>query len=193
MTGTGIGILAGGEGRRIGQDKAVLKLGKETLLEMALNKARPLGLPVRVLSGKRLIEGVNCIQDSYGKGPMAGLYAALGFFEKVLMFPVDMPFLTTEFLRFLLVKGKKHDVLICRVDGHIQPQIGVYSHRCLPLIEARLERGDWMLKALIEEPLNVGVVEEEEIALWGDPKVLFLNINTHADLHRAQQLIGGEK
>ncbi len=187
----GVGILAGGKGRRLGMDKAMVPLMGRSLLSWAVEKASLLGIPVVVLSGRRTIEGVECLMDKKGEGPMAGLLVALEVFERVLLFPVDMPFLHPGFLAFLLREGEGRDLLVCRVGGEIQPQVGVYSRRCLPFVEERLERGAWSLKGLLEEPLDGRVLEEDEVALWGNPARLFFNINTPEDLERAREMEGG--
>ena len=45
-----IAVLAGGQSRRMGRDKALLPLGGQTLIERVLAAARPLGYP-RVIIG----------------------------------------------------------------------------------------------------------------------------------------------
>ena len=183
----GVCILAGGRGRRLGMDKAMVELGGKTLLSLALEKAHPLGVPVVVSSGRRTIPGVECVRDRKGEGPMAGIYAALELFYRILVFPVDMPFLPWEFLHFLMGEGSKVDILVCRVRGVVQPQVGVYSRVARPFLEERLDRGDWALRRVLQESLDVRVLEEEDLEGWGDLERLFFNINTPVDLERARE------
>ena len=185
----GVCILAGGESRRMGGDKSMAVLHGETLLELALEKASGLGLPVVVSSGRRVLPGVDCVLDTKGRGPMAGLCAVLQVFYRVLLFPVDMPFLSLSFLAFLLDEGRDTDILVCEVGGKLQPQVGVYSGECLPFLHERLDRGDFAFKGLLQEPVKKRILGEDDVRIWGDPIRIFFNINTPGDLERASEIM----
>src|SRR5258706_6638023 len=83
-------ILAGGLSRRMGTDKARLRLGSRTMLQHVQAAAKATGLPVRVIS-KDLIP--NC-------GPLGGLYTALKTtkHDAILALACDMPFVTPDLL-----------------------------------------------------------------------------------------------
>src|SRR5687768_12713078 len=77
-------ILAGGLSRRMGQDKANVRLGELTLLERVQQTVRDLGIQPRV------------IRDDLrpGLGPLGGVYTALRTARApcVLFLSCDMPF-----------------------------------------------------------------------------------------------------
>ena len=174
----------------MGRDKAFLKIREKSLLQLALEKAHALRLPHRVLSGKRPIKGVDCLLDSEGEGPLAGLYAALQVFERVLIIPVDTPFLPMGLLETLLEEGEMVDILVCEINGRVQPQVGTYKRSCLLWIEQAFTQGDWSLKGLLNRPLRRRVLRHNEVAVWGDPELMFFNINTPEDLETAEMITG---
>jgi len=185
-------LLAGGRGRRMGGEKCGRILCGRRLIEWALEAARGTGLKVFVAGGEPIEgEGATFLRDEKGEGPIAGLLSCLRRCERVVLLPCDMPFLTSELLRFLLRRAEGLDLLAPEVGGRLQPQVGVYGRACLPIIERNIERGELSLLALFEEPsLRRGVVGEEEVRKFGDPGRLFLNLNTEEDLRRAEGLIG---
>jgi molybdopterin-guanine dinucleotide biosynthesis protein A len=90
-------ILAGGQGSRLGGvDKALLRLGGESLVARAV---RRIGVPCAVSANgdaKRFSNlGVPVLADEFvGKGPLAGVLAGLRWAaaEFLLTVPVDTPF-----------------------------------------------------------------------------------------------------
>lgn len=104
-------VLAGGKGRRLGQDKAGLVFSGQTLL--ARNLALLTGLVEKVwisgrqasdLAGWQLPAACRCLPDLRpGQGPLGGLVSLL---RKTgcacLVLPVDLPFMRPELLRSLL-------------------------------------------------------------------------------------------
>ncbi len=181
----GVGILAGGNSRRMGRDKVSIEIEGKSLLSMVLEKVEPLKIPVKILSGKRIIPNMDCLLDEEGEGPLAGLLEGLKIFSRVLILPVDMPFLSTDLLSFLLHQEGGHDILTCQVRDALQPQVGVYSKSCLSFAKKNLAKGDCSLKGLLSTPLIVKVIRESELTIFGDPELMFLNINTPEDLEKA--------
>ncbi|MDX1705900.1 molybdenum cofactor guanylyltransferase [Pseudidiomarina sp.] len=97
---TGV-ILAGGQSRRMGRDKALLPLAGRTLLEHMQLLLRQAGVADILISRNQ----PGFITDSYpGKGPLAGLAAVLPHCTtpQMLVVPVDMPLLQPGLLRHLL-------------------------------------------------------------------------------------------
>lgn len=188
-------VLAGGKGKRIGREKRNLLLCGRTLLERALEIARGTGLPVLVTAKETLdIPGAEFLEDSRGEGPIAGLFSCLERCHKVVLLPCDMPFLTSELLLFLLGKAEGGDILVCEGEGRLQPQVGIYSRSCLPVAERNIERGEFSLRALVEEhSLKVKVVSEEELKKFGHVRRLLLNLNTEEDLRRAEEWLNCER
>jgi molybdopterin-guanine dinucleotide biosynthesis protein A len=191
-------ILAGGKGGRIGGEKCMRRLAGKRLIDHALGIAREVREKRAsgriVIAGGRndvKIEGVETLPDVMGAGPMAGLYSCLSQHGRTLLLPCDMPFLTSAFLLFLLEQSRNHDITTCRVESLLQPHVGVYSQACLEKVRRFLEEGTYSLFLLVREGgLRVRMVEEEEIAAFGDPRRLFFNINTKRDMELGERMAG---
>ena len=158
---TTIAILAGGQSRRMGTDKAVLEIGGLSLLERAARLALAAALPV-VVVGRECPNGwplpaVPFLPDAVpGRGPLGGLHTALGYHVRaalVLALACDLPRLTADALAWLLAQATAqsgpHGLAVLH-DGQWEPLFSVYDPACLPLIEGLLESGRLSLHGLIE-------------------------------------------
>ena len=154
-----IAILAGGQSRRMGTDKAALPIGGMTLLERTARLALALNLPVLVVGRARPddwpLPGVSFIEDTEaGLGPLGGLATTLRSARtSVLALACDLPLLTEEALRWLIAQAEAKFGplgLVTRCGEGQEPLFSVYDPACLPLIEARLAAGRRSLHGLIE-------------------------------------------
>lgn len=112
-------LLAGGESRRMGQDKALLPMaGFATLLQRQLALLQSLPLDACSISRHRRHQtptglGVPILPDTNNEqhaGPLAGIQAAaLAWPEAsaLLVLPVDLPFIRAETLQTLLDEGQR--------------------------------------------------------------------------------------
>ena len=98
-------VLAGGQSRRMGRDKALLEYGASTLLRHQVDTLAQICGRV-VVSGD--YAGYDCLRDIRpGMGPLSGMHAAAKRFSAhaLLFLPVDMPAMTAPALRKLLAHG----------------------------------------------------------------------------------------
>jgi molybdopterin-guanine dinucleotide biosynthesis protein A len=156
---TTIAILAGGQSRRMGTDKAALEIGGRTLLERAARIALTADLPVVVIGRERpdgwLLPAVTFLPDTApGRGPLGGLHTALCHANgPVLALACDLPLLTADALFWLLAQvlaqSGLHGLAVLH-DGQWEPLFSVYDSACLPLIESRLAAGRLSLHGLLE-------------------------------------------
>jgi len=105
----------------------------------------------------------------------------------VLCVAWDMPFLTIELLRALLEGSTGWDAFLPESDGRrgVEPLCAVYGPACRPAIERQLARGD--LRAVgFHADVKVGTLPLDRVRACGDPDLLFFNVNTPADLERAE-------
>jgi molybdopterin-guanine dinucleotide biosynthesis protein A len=79
------------------------------------------------------------------------------------------------------------DLVVPRLDGLVEPLHAVYARSCLAPMERLLEQGKKRINALFGL-VRVRYVEADEIDRFDPRRLSFFNVNTRADLERAQQL-----
>lgn len=189
MTGL---ILAGGQSRRMGRDKAFLKLGGRTAVERTLVVFRPLFDEIIIVSNapeKFSLPGIRAVPDKIpGKGPLGGLYAGLRAADSARCFVAacDMPLIRRELAAYFSgITGC--DAAVPSIRGKLQPLLALYSKSCLPAIRALLDAGDLRMESLLRA-VNTRILSEEELLPF-DPELLsFVNMNTPDDFRRAAKL-----
>lgn len=97
-------VLAGGKSSRMGQDKAMLTIDGESLLDRAIRLLNATGANQVLVSRNNQPD---TLQDIFPfQGPLAGIHAALCATEQnLLVIPVDMPLLTVSVLLPLIEKS----------------------------------------------------------------------------------------
>lgn len=188
-------ILAGGEGRRFGAEKARLAWGHTTLLKHLVERLRPLAdeilVSVRerrqapVLRGPvRIVEDV--VPDAHALG---GLYSGLRAARHAhcLVWATDAPFVSATLVRWLYQWVDGVDLVIpCSRNG-LEPLHAVYAKSALPVIEEHIRCGRWDLRALVPD-LRATVVPLEVVRRLDPQRLSFTNINTPEDYQRAQAI-----
>ena len=133
-------ILAGGDSRRMGSDKAELLLGGQTLLQRVIATMQQL-FPAVIVSVRQLrpeiaVPQVCDDQAGGGKqeaGPLAGLAAGLGSITTAWAFVVacDMPFIAPAMVELLGKYRAGNQAVVPVVQGHPQPLAAFYAGSCL--------------------------------------------------------------
>ena len=191
-------ILAGGTSRRMGKDKAFIRLQEpagRTLIEALVELLEPDYEPVRILAGQSPVApyaalGVAVQPDRRPRsGPLGGIHTALTTAERdvVLVVACDLPFLTREFLDGLSGLLSEHDAVVPRPRGVPVPVCAFYSKRCLPALEARLDRGELKAADFLDD-LAVRWVEGGELARIDPGGTALFNLNTPEDIERAKEI-----
>ena len=150
-------VLAGGRSTRMGQDKALLPWGGQTLLEVALDKLRalPLATAPRIAAARSdLSSHAGVIADLHpGCGPLSGIEAALAASSRPLnvFLPVDVPLLPAQFLLWMLQRAETTGALVTvpRINGWPQALCAVYHRDLLGHISASLVAGDYKVMHVV--------------------------------------------
>lgn len=187
-----VGILAGGEGKRIGGRKPLRMLGSMSLLDRAIDYASALSKTFVVVvreEGQVGQADIPVIRDDPAvEGPLAGLVSALRFARDegagaVLTIPADMPFLPPDLAGRLAEALWPNGAAIACSCGHLHPVCGLWSTGALDGVPQYLASGRRSLKGLAEA---VGYAAVE----WPtDPVDPFFNINSQRDLAQAERLL----
>ena len=179
-------ILAGGESRRMGQDKANLLLGERTLLQSVVAIMQPLfaEVIVSVRQTRHEIDLPQVCDDLLHTGPLAGLVAGLERNNTLWIFAVacDMPFITPAVIEYLAQQRADCQAVVPIVSGYPQPLAAFYAASCLPLARDGLNgSGKHSLRELLET-LQVRYVNEAEL-LNADPALAsFFDLDTPQDV-----------
>lgn len=186
-------VLAGGQSRRMGQDKAQIPWDHVTLLSHAYKRLKQVASTVFVVGnpGKANAE-VAVLPDIFpSQGPLAGLHSALHHTRTDwnLILAVDLPLVPVALLRFLVGFREAIPVIAVapRVGGRIQPLCAAYHRSLIRDIDQRLQEGNVSIHHLLEN-VNSRIIEEQELLAAGFSGEMLLNVNTPEDLEQARNL-----
>jgi len=175
----------------MGEDKALLELGGQTLLARALASVGVVAKTVRIVgeTGKFASFGV-VVEDVYhDRGPLGGIHAALAATsqELNLMLAVDLPFVESRFLAHLISVAKKSDatVTVPRIGGGWQPLCAVYRRDFLKIAKASLDQGRNKIDALFAA-VRIRVLGEADLKRLGFGPEMFRNVNTPEEWARVR-------
>ena len=168
----------------MGQDKALLQVGGRSLVEVALDKLRCIGVAAPRIAGARadLSAHAAVVPDLHpGCGPLSGIEAALAASKQALnlFLPVDMPLLPARFLSWMLLRAEITGALatVPRFNGQPQPLCAVYHRDLLGPITAALLAGNYKVIAVVSAAAGqslsqpVDVFDTERLAST-DPELL---------------------
>jgi len=189
-------IQAGGESRRMGQDKALMPFLGRPLIQRVLQRVNPLADEVLVTTNHPELYGflnLPLLPDLIpGRGALGGLYTALQSASQPLVAIVacDMPFASQALfaLERDILLATKADIAIAHSGNGLEPFHAVYRRAtCLPPIEAALQAKKWRVDAWFSQ-VEMHILQPEEIRCI-DPQLLcFRNVNTPEELKEAEQL-----
>jgi len=186
-------VLAGGESRRMGRDKAGLELGGETLAAGAARRLAAVCPEVAIADrGRHFVSGFPSLPDGPGRGPAAGLLGAARAYpgRPLLALACDLPHVPVPLLAALTFQ-EGADWVLPRWQAGPEPLCALWGARALDLLETRVAHGVYALWSLAEEEsLTVRWLEGDLLAAFGPPGELFLNVNTPEELERARFLPG---
>ena len=186
-------VVAGGRSRRMGRDKALLPWGEGTLLDHAVRRLRSVCAEVHILCGSEdryADRGLVVHRDTFAEaGPLAGVFAGLstlpGPHDLALFLAVDLPLVPVALLRALREAAPGHDAAVPLGSAGPQPLCAAYRATCRAAIEARLAQGERRMTSFWGD-VRVRELGDGELAPFGDPQRLFLNVNEPSDLERAR-------
>ncbi len=196
MSGMGAIILAGGESRRMGFDKALLPYAGKTLLEEIVQRGRPFFEEIYVVvdqakKTKRLdLSGAKVFEDVVPKaGPLAGLYTGLchSAYPLNMVFTVDMPFVDGACILELkhAATENQSDVFCFETsDGNVQPFPGIYAKECLRWMQLLMDQNTRSMKRLFQ------IVDWRAIPAASEKERVFKNLNQCEDYWNTLDLQG---
>lgn len=200
----GAAVLAGGQSRRMGTDKALLPLvaGGPPMLRVVLDRLSAVADETIVVADDRpryAALGARVVPDlSRHVGALGGIHAAIAWsaHEYCLVVACDMPFLSLPLLRRMADEPRDYDVLVPLIPGEsrqrddglvYQTLHAIYSKRCLPFIEKRIAEGRKQVVGFFDD-VRVRTLDVAEISRWDPDLRSFFNANTPEALLVAAQV-----
>lgn len=188
---TGV-LLAGGQSRRFGSNKALAEVDGCQLIEHpARLLAELFGHLLLVTNSPGLYEflGWPTAPDlAPGGGPLAGIEAALSraATPRIFVAGCDMPNLDRALISHLCRLAPGFDAVIPMTAKGWEPLHGVYAQSALPTISAALALGSRKLQTVLATLRVREVGEAEMLAVSATALRSFSNINRVSDLPPAQ-------
>jgi molybdopterin-guanine dinucleotide biosynthesis protein A len=184
-------VLAGGESRRFGSDKAAALVAGTTLVERAGSTLAAVCTEVIVVSSRpATTDRWRHVPDARpGEGPLAGIESALQYagahgFDGAFVLACDLPLVEPGLVAAIVaVLGDRWAAAPAREGAPgVEPLCAAYRVECLPWVTAALDRGERAAQALFDAVEGVRVPA---------PAGAFLNVNTPGDRERATAVLEG--
>ncbi len=186
-------VLSGGKALRLaGQEKAFLKIGPKSLIELKIDFLRPLFSRIILVTNNPADYshlGVETVADEKADiGPLMGIYCGLKYSGSEYNFVTtcDTPFLQKPLVEHLINSTRGFDVVVPRWNDNLEPLCAVYSTRCLEHIKVTMETKRKVIAFF--DKIKVKYVPTETIRQFDQEGMSFFNINTLADYQKALQI-----
>ena len=183
-------ILAGGKSRRMGRNKALLPLGGKPVVQRLVVQFEEMFEETMLIANDPELYQVyssKIVPDIFpGKGPLAGLHAALNGAKNdwVFLTACDTAFVQTEVVMGMAELRKGTDAVLAETEDGLQPLNAFYSRRCLPFIENRLRTGKFKMISFHSD-VKIRIVQPLELPQWDPDTRTFWNMNTPEDYEEA--------
>jgi molybdopterin-guanine dinucleotide biosynthesis protein A len=188
-------ILCGGKSKRMGFDKASIRIGDRLLVDIISEKLSEIFEEIIfVADSKNKFKdcGFTVIEDIIKNfGPAGGIYTGLKMVssEYVFVTACDMPFISKAFILYMMdlaVKKNVHGVFTKR-GQRLEPLCSIYSYHMLPQFESVIREGDPRLLEIIRRSMTY-LIEEEDAKEYDINLDFFTNLNYPSDLSQLDKL-----
>jgi molybdopterin-guanine dinucleotide biosynthesis protein A len=125
--------------------------------------------------------------------PLTGIVAALRETRRpVVALGCDMPLAPPALLAHLagLIGEPGRGAVVAEVDGRLEPLLAAYGPVTADALAAALDEGLPLREAAAA--LDPDLLGEKELRRFGDPATLALNVNSTADLARAEAILSSQ-
>lgn len=196
-------IQAGGESKRMGRDKGLVRLGNRYMIEHIIDKVGGLGDELLLVTNKPtqyVYFGLRMVSDPQpGMGVLPGLQTALANAtgEYVLVIACDMPFLNVPLLKYQIEiafdKSCETDVVVPRWHNRLQAFHAVYRREnCLTAVQHTITDKQEKMTSLFPY-VQIRKIEPEVVTQYDPDGHSFFNVNTPEDLTKAERLFAEQQ
>jgi molybdopterin-guanine dinucleotide biosynthesis protein A len=198
-------VLAGGRSKRFGQDKARVRLGGEMMLTRTCRLVREVSGSVSVVADREsryADSDVWVVEDLWpGQGPLGGILTSLlataerdGGREWNFIVSCDMPFLTREWLTFLIGRAlaSQAQVVLAHSAAGPEPLCACWRTDTAATLHEALETGVRKVTDGVAL-LRSEVLDERDWKRFDSRGRLFWNMNTAEDYQEARRIVEAER
>lgn len=198
MNTTGI-ILAGGKSSRMGQNKALLKINGETVIERIAKVMKKCFKRVVIITNSPVeyeFLGLEMYEDiNKSMGPLAGIHSGLTHSKDESNFVIscDVPLINEKIIRFICNYRTDKDIRIAKAEGYQQHLCGVYSKKLCGIAEnilnnsVSLNNSSRALHSFLDTA-GFEIIDTEIMPF--DTESCFLNLNRPEDYNKLLNYAG---
>ena len=191
MTGV---ILSGGASKRMGRNKAFLKVNGERIIDRTVRLFKDIFDDVMIVTNspqEYVYLDVRIVTDMIPKqGALGGLYTGLYLSPSPKAFVVscDMPFLNKEVISYFAGLAERADLVVYHCEGYWEPLHAVYSQSMLNPFMRLMEQGELKIIEAYKK-VKIREVTKEEIEPFDPELRCLINLNTPEELRQAEARI----
>jgi molybdopterin-guanine dinucleotide biosynthesis protein A len=192
LTSTTLGaVLAGGAGTRLGGAKAMVQLAGRPLISYPLSALAAAGIDAVIVAKPDTelppLEVPVLREPAEPRHPLLGIVTALRHAagRPVLAVACDLPLVSPALLAELAAAPEP--LVLAAPAGDPQPLLARYAPALLPELESALARQEPLRRTVAA--LSPRLLTDPDLARFGDPAELLLNVNDFADLERAGDML----
>jgi len=179
-------LLAGGESRRMGRDKATLLFRGRPLWEIQFDLLRTLQ-PEEIFVSARTDppwrpSGVQFVSDEPpSRGPLSGLSATLTRIstDHLLALAIDMPLMTGNYLRLICSLVEPGRGVLPMIGNRAEPLVAIYPKGTRTDFLTALSGSDFSLQSLTKKLVDAGKLSL--VNVFEEEANFFRNLNNLSD------------
>lgn len=190
-------ILAGGANSRMGENKALLEMDDQKIIEIMVQKLEKIfEKSTYIVTNQRetydFLENVCFVPDlvnTVKKNSLVGLYSGLAQIptERGFFLPCDMPFINEDLVKYLINHSKGYDVVVPKIDQYYQPLHGIYHKNCLKPMKKMIDQKHYKIIDFFPE-IKLHTIGKEIIHKFDPEELSFYNINKKEDYEQAKAI-----
>jgi molybdopterin-guanine dinucleotide biosynthesis protein A len=189
MTFTAV-LLAGGESRRMGKDKATIVFRGQPLWQRQIELLRSLR-PEKIFISARKdpswlpSETESLLDEPPFRGPLSGLTRALVSMQTshLAVLAIDMPFMTSEQMRILWRLATTGCGVLPMIGDRAEPLAAIYPREAGTDFRAALAGHDFSLQKLVRNLATANLVQMFSVPAKDEP--LYRSVNEPGDFQGA--------
>lgn len=192
-------VLAGGKSRRMGRDKALMRVGTQPLVLRAAGILEPFVNEVALIAppGRYKNLGLHVVPDMWpGQGPLAAICTGLlsSSAEWNMFLACDLPLISRHYMQYMVerVRTAHSDAIVPRTQGTWQPLSAAYHARCGTAFLRAIEEGHRSVIGAFDQ-VRVEIITEDEMVNAGLSEMELINVNTPEDWERVKELLKGAR